>query len=463
MAAIGAVSVLSLVVGGGAHAWLDWIIDIAAPTAMAVGIRRNRPSRPGLWWALTAGLVLFAAGDMINDFSLHFQPGLRSPSPSNVFYLGGYAAIVTGLWGLGARRGSGTDAGRGWLDGLIVGSAAGFFVWFFVIDRYEATVFTSLSSSVIVAYPVLALASVPALARLFFAPGKPTTSFRLLEAGSVLLLASSIGYAVTVANGDSFVESWIGAGWMLSCGVFAAAALHPSAARAFDRSSDQGNGLTRLRAYALTTIVLSPFATAVLTHIVGGRVQWGLFAVGSGLLVAMVMLRMVGLVGQEAELREGRARQDERLRLMHRMTRLAENERSKIAAEIHDGAVQHLSSVGLQTERAILRVGRGETAEAEAILRTVSDRLSEEVRELRRVMAGLRPPVLEQMGLEAAIKDLADPAASAAGFELTLDLQLASRPDPDTEIALYRVAQEGIANVAKHAGARHVRVAVAGS
>jgi signal transduction histidine kinase len=84
--------------------------------------------------------------------------------------------------------------------------------------------------------------------------------------------------------------------------------------------------------------------------------------------------------------------------------------------------------------------------------------LSGEIDELRRLMTALRPPVLDERGLVLALRDLLDSFQRHTG--IATDLMGASEVllDPDVETVLYRVVQEALTNVAKHAGASRVIV-----
>jgi signal transduction histidine kinase len=84
--------------------------------------------------------------------------------------------------------------------------------------------------------------------------------------------------------------------------------------------------------------------------------------------------------------------------------------------------------------------------------------LGDEVQALRRIMASLRPPVLEERGLVSALCDYVEVVREQAGISCTLDARLPGRLPEDTEIVLYRVAQEALANVARHSRASSARV-----
>jgi signal transduction histidine kinase len=81
--------------------------------------------------------------------------------------------------------------------------------------------------------------------------------------------------------------------------------------------------------------------------------------------------------------------------------------------------------------------------------------------EARRIIEGLRPAALDDLGLTAAIEEIALQTAEAAGWQLTLDLQpLPCEPEMTIAVTLYRIAQEALSNARKHAAARHVTVSL---
>jgi signal transduction histidine kinase len=123
----------------------------------------------------------------------------------------------------------------------------------------------------------------------------------------------------------------------------------------------------------------------------------------------------------------------------------AEEERARIARELHDVTLQGLSA-------AIRRLELVPQARAEAdSLRVIAD-------ELRAVTIELRPPMLDDLGLAATLDYLAE-QATGSGVEVRTQIidetgiDAASRPPASVELALYRIAQEALANALRHARA----------
>lgn len=131
--------------------------------------------------------------------------------------------------------------------------------------------------------------------------------------------------------------------------------------------------------------------------------------------------------------------------LLGELLRSHETERSRIAHELHDGVAQNAAALMRRLELA----GDGDPAD----LASARDQAHALVGELRRVIAGMRPPVLDDLGLVPALHQLAADAETA-GLKITLDLALSAndRPAPAIETALFRVVQEALNNARAHAG-----------
>jgi two-component system NarL family sensor kinase len=103
-------------------------------------------------------------------------------------------------------------------------------------------------------------------------------------------------------------------------------------------------------------------------------------------------------------------------------------------------------------------VAKGDEAEIDAAFEAVEVGLSAEIDNLRRLMTGLRPPVLDERGLEPALGDLVAAFTTRTAIECRLDVNLASRLPAEFETIMFRIAQEALTNVEKHSGAKHATV-----
>lgn len=134
-----------------------------------------------------------------------------------------------------------------------------------------------------------------------------------------------------------------------------------------------------------------------------------------------------------------------------------EEERKRIARELHDGIAQTLAAL-----RVRLRIARAASADerAEALERISAD-IGEATEEIKRIAQGLRPPALDMLGLSPAIESHARSVAENTGISIATDIDsLDGVLSSDAELALYRIIQEALSNVARHSGARSARVQV---
>jgi signal transduction histidine kinase len=131
------------------------------------------------------------------------------------------------------------------------------------------------------------------------------------------------------------------------------------------------------------------------------------------------------------------------------------DERARLAREIHDTIAQGLTGIVTQLEAA--GVADGDPVVRRRHIDTARALARESLTEARRSVDALGPRQLVETRLPDAIADMAKRWAEASGVELILDTTGEPTPLlPELEVALFRVAQEALANVAKHAAARRV-------
>ena len=141
-------------------------------------------------------------------------------------------------------------------------------------------------------------------------------------------------------------------------------------------------------------------------------------------------------------------------RLGRAVWRVQEDERRRLARDLHDGIGQNLTALKhrlAQLEGELPPEHRGRVQAAMALCH---DTL-EDTRQMSRL---LRPPILDDLGLEPALRWLARSVGEAAGIEVELEAGDLPTLDGDLQTLLFRVAQEALNNVAKHAQARRVLV-----
>ena len=159
-----------------------------------------------------------------------------------------------------------------------------------------------------------------------------------------------------------------------------------------------------------------------------------------------------------------RKQAEEQLRTSHEQLRslsahlesVREEEKKKIASDLHDETSQLLASLNAHLEAAIETLPK-EAGKTEALLRksqAISIRILDE---LHKLIYDLRPALLDELGLLPAISSLADSHLTVSGVKVSLKTAgKIRRLSPSLEITLYRVIQEAFSNIVKHAQAGHV-------
>lgn len=136
-----------------------------------------------------------------------------------------------------------------------------------------------------------------------------------------------------------------------------------------------------------------------------------------------------------------------------------EQERQRVAADIHDGFLQDLTAVFLKAESARWLLAREKIEDARIAIDDIQEMVRREVQSLRDYIFEVRPPSLDQVGLaptlRAMVERLADRASLACTFDAT---NLVDRLPRAVETIFYRVAQEALRNTVKHASAENVTI-----
>jgi signal transduction histidine kinase len=150
-------------------------------------------------------------------------------------------------------------------------------------------------------------------------------------------------------------------------------------------------------------------------------------------------------------------REARRRRAMASVLRAGEEERVRIASELHDDTVQEMAAILLTLDRVVDAARRGDpeaatrsAVQARATLATTTERA-------RRLLFELRPPLLDAGGLGAAVREAAERAGRTSGFEVRVQTDVGRHPQA-VEALVYRVMCELIENAVAHSGARRLDV-----
>ena len=189
------------------------------------------------------------------------------------------------------------------------------------------------------------------------------------------------------------------------------------------------------------------------------RIQRNFLYIGG---ITAFALMLVFVSGLWINLRERSLADAELKRLTQRIIDTQEEERGRVARELHDGISQILVSVRYALDLARRRVATGDARAGESLDKGIGS-LTTAIQEVRRISRDLRPGTLDDLGLGPALKTLTDEFSERTGITSELEtVVFRNRLDEDAKTALFRVAQEALTNIERHSGASHVAMRVWG-
>lgn len=156
---------------------------------------------------------------------------------------------------------------------------------------------------------------------------------------------------------------------------------------------------------------------------------------------------------------ELRRANQETIQLAHRLAEAEERERKALAQELHDRVGQSLTAMNILLNLISSQLPQAISPDVFARIKDVQSLVEETMIQIRDVMAALRPPVIDEYGLGNALVWLAEHFEKRTGVVCHAECNASMSPlSSRTEIALYRIAQSALDNVAKHASASHVTI-----
>ena len=442
------------------------LIGVVQVLCVLLGVHLWKPPSRAPWYLLALGLACYVFGDLV-FITLTAQTGSEPPFPSaaDVPYYLLYPLLGASLFLTLRRQMPGRDR-AGLVDAALITVAAAVLSWTFLMAPYATDRSLGMLEKVAsIGYPLGDLLLIALLARLLLTPGRRVVTFRLLVAALVMNLVADVVYAVQSLAGTYQSGSLVDAGWLLAYVLFGTAALHPSMREYGQRATGEQQA-SRRRVVAMAAAALTAPALIAVRALQGDYTEITAIAAGCIVMFLLVLLRMSGLLdeveSQHVQLQTAFAdleqAQSDRKLLLDATIHSAQEERIRLAAHLHDGPIQRLASVSLTLDRAMLRLDRGETVVAGDLLERGQGELQGEVDALRRMMSELRPPILDEIGFEAGVRDLVDDFARRTHVDGRVEGVLTLPLADDTETALYQVVHEALWNVAKHAGATTVEI-----
>lgn len=146
--------------------------------------------------------------------------------------------------------------------------------------------------------------------------------------------------------------------------------------------------------------------------------------------------------------------------LSRHLLNVSEEEKAKLARELHDELGSSLTAIGMDISSVCDALSKTEPALA-AQLRRAKQTLLETITLKRRIIENLRPSLLDNLGLAAAIRNKCEEIARLSGLQCEVDIaEEFDNIDPAQAIALFRITQESLNNTVKYANATHVKISL---
>lgn len=229
--------------------------------------------------------------------------------------------------------------------------------------------------------------------------------------------APKLGYVVPIANWD----------WMMGTGIYL---------------DDVDTALAKIDAQQSRNI------QSTMLWIAGLAILSTLVVAVSGLALNISELRVA-----DAKLKA----------LAQRVVESQEEERARLSRDLHDGISQWLVSIKLQIEAGVIRLGGNPEQQqaAKASFEHTAGQLNDVLGEVRRISHDLRPAILDDLGLAAALDHLAQECAHNSAVPVRFRAEGSTDTLPDVaNTVLFRIAQEALTNIERHAHASHVEIAL---
>ena len=437
---------------------------------MYVGIVRFRRASLRPWLLVAAGLTSAYVAMFLMNYGSWFGLSFGQPGLLDALMLANYPLATIGAIIMLSRHHVRTGM-HALLETVTLTVAGGLLIFVFVGVR-AAEAATSTAATIVAAlYPAGNVLLLAVLVAVVVRLREKPAGMLLIALGFLGNLAADLISSWQRIEGTFQPGSWVDFGYLLCFIGLASAPAWPengtqSLAETLDRDEGQ---VTAGRMAILLFALLSAPAILIGQQLRGADTTETIATVGTVVVLALALARIAlynqDLRRKEAELREAHDEltQSERDKqsLLWRLNRAVEEERKRIAADIHDRPVQQLAALSYKVETVALALMTNDLDKASEMTDEVADELSVQVADLRNLMTEVRPPVLDERGLVGALTDAGaafaqehpETSVSVDGGEISLE--------PEAETALYRASQEALTNIAKHAQAKTVTITVA--
>lgn len=192
---------------------------------------------------------------------------------------------------------------------------------------------------------------------------------------------------------------------------------------------------------------------------VEARIQRTFYYIGGITLAAVLLVFGSGLV---LNIRERRLADAKLKKLTQRVFDAQEQERGRVARELHDGISQILVGVRYALDSARRRMAKDDDRAGDALDKGM-DHLNTAIQEVRRISRDLRPGILDDLGLGPALKSLTEEFSARTGIKTEFHtVPFRNRLHADAKFSLYRIAQEALTNIERHSGATRVTMDLRG-
>ncbi len=436
----------------------DWLYHLAPVTALllsAIPIARSSGRERLGWVALAFVLLTWDLGDWTYTYyDVRYTSEPPFPGFSDVLYFAGYAGFIAAIALLVYPRKRVADL-RWMLDAATVMIVAGALSWVYLLEPILSTGgYAPRDAAVAMGYPLLDFVLLAMLVLALYASGGRLRLRALLLMASTALLViadSTYTYLVSTVGYDN-VGNPLDPLWAASYLLMGICFVLPSE-EPYEGVAQRQSLVGLLLPYVFACPLI---ALAIGEEIVGAP---GILGASAVVVVILLLTRQFmtlreNLVLFHALERESTARRA----LLSRVVTAQEDERHRVALDLHDGPVQTLSFLGTRLNSAQKFLQRGESERAVAILGEVETAVTKEVQTVRELMMNLRPPSLDERGVDAALRDLAAETGRQSGLQIDVSGSVGRRADHATESIIYRLAQEALTNIRKHAGASRVHV-----